>query len=407
MTTEARADNAAGGGREAGADPVSFAQALIRCPSVTPEDAGALEVLEVALKPAGFACHRLTFQEPGTEAVHNLFARIGDAGPHLCFAGHTDVVPPGDESKWLHPPFEAVIDNGVLYGRGAQDMKGEVAAFLAAALDWVADHRAAGRPLPGSLSFLITGDEEGPAINGTRKVLEWMQENGHVPDACLVGEPSCSEELGDTIKNGRRGSVNFFITCRGAQGHTAYPEKAINPVHALARFVDRLTATPLDHGTPHFQPSTVAFSTFDVGNPATNVIPAEAQAVCNIRFNTEHTPASLDRRLHNLASEIAGETGARFDIVMKVSGEAFITEGGLIVDVVREAVQAETGLEPALSTGGGTSDARFIKDYCPVVEFGLVNDTIHQINERVLVDDLWRLKAIYRRVIDLFFARAV
>jgi succinyl-diaminopimelate desuccinylase len=387
----------------AGADPVALARALIRCPSVTPEDAGALEVLEVALAPAGFACHRLTFSEPGTADVHNLFARLGESGPHLCFAGHTDVVPPGDEARWLHPPFEAVVDRGVLYGRGAQDMKGEVAAFLAAALDWAADHE--GRP-PGSLSFLITGDEEGPAINGTRKVLRWMAENGHVPDACLVGEPSCSEELGDTIKNGRRGSVNFFITCRGVQGHTAYPEKAVNPVHALARLVDRLTSTPLDAGTAHFQPSTVAFSTFDVNNPATNVIPAQARAVCNIRFNTLHTPAELERRIRALSGEIEAEGGARFDIVMQVSGEAFITEGGLIVDVVREAVRAETGLEPALSTGGGTSDARFIKDYCPVVEFGLVNDTIHQVNERVAVEDLWRLKRIYRRIIDLFFARA-
>ncbi len=406
MTSRPETDRTAGNGPRAGADPVAFAQALIRCPSVTPEDAGALEVLEVALKPAGFACHRLTFAEPDTLPVHNLFACIGDVGPHLCFAGHTDVVPPGDESLWLHPPFEAVVDNGVLYGRGAQDMKGEVAAFLAAALDWVNEYKAAGRPLPGRLSFLITGDEEGPAINGTRKVLTWMQENGHVPDACLVGEPSCSEELGDTLKNGRRGSVNVFITCRGVQGHTAYPEKAINPVHALACLVERLTATPLDHGTPHFQPSTVAFSTFDVDNPATNVIPAEARAVCNIRFNTEHTPASLERHLRALAGAIEAQTGARFDIVMKVSGEAFITEGGLIVDVVREAVQAETGIVPVLSTGGGTSDARFIKDYCPVVEFGLVNDTIHQVNERVPVDDLWRLKAIYRRIIDLFFARA-
>ncbi len=406
MSTGPGNDGTHGAARQTGADPVALAQALIRCPSVTPADAGAQDVLAEALKPADFVCHDLPFAEPGTDEVRNLFARIGDAGPHLCFAGHTDVVPPGDESKWLHPPFAAVIDHGVLYGRGAQDMKGEVAAFAAAALDWVADHKTTGRPLPGSLSLLITGDEEGPAINGTRKVLEWMKANGHVPDACLVGEPSCSEELGDTVKNGRRGSLNVFITCHGVQGHTAYPEKAINPVHALARLVDRLTATPLDEGTDHFQPSTVAFSTFDVGNPATNVIPATARAVCNIRFNTLHTPASLERHIRALAGDIERDTGARFDIVIKVSGEAFITEGGLIVDVVRQAVQDVTGLQPALSTGGGTSDARFIKDYCPVVEFGLVNDTIHQINERVPVDDLWWLKAIYRRIIDLFFARA-
>ena len=388
------------------ADVVALAQALIRCPSITPVDAGAQEVLAVALEGAGFEVHHLPFAEGDTEEVQNLFARIGAAGPHLCFAGHTDVVPPGDEHDWLHPPFAAVIDNGVLYGRGACDMKGAVAAFTAAALDWVAEHEAAGRPLPGSLSFLITGDEEGPAINGTRKVLEWMADHGHVPDACIVGEPSCTEELGDTIKNGRRGSLNLFIECHGVQGHTAYPEKAINPVHALARLVHRMTEKPLDHGTEFFQPSTVQFSTFDVGNPATNVIPERARATCNIRFNTHHTPISLRRWAEDLATQVQHETGARFFMNMVVSGESFITEGGTLIEVMQEAVRGETGLTPALSTGGGTSDARFIKDYCPVAEFGLVNATIHQINERVLVDDLKRLKRIYRRMIDLFFDRA-
>ncbi|WP_038035011.1 succinyl-diaminopimelate desuccinylase [Thermopetrobacter sp. TC1] len=383
-------------------DPVALTQALIRCPSVTPEDAGALEVLEVLLENAGFACHRLTFTEEGTAPVHNLFARIGEGGPHLCFAGHTDVVPPGDEAAWLHPPFEAVIDHGVLYGRGAADMKSGVAAFAAAAVDWARAHLENGRPLPGSVSLLITGDEEGPAINGTRKVLAWLQQQGHLPDAALVGEPTCSEELGDTIKNGRRGSINLFITAEGVQGHTAYPEKALNPVHALARLVDRMASARLDEGTDHFQPSTVAFSTFDVGNPATNVIPAQAKAVCNVRFNTLHTGADIERWAHVLAEEVARETGARFFIDAVISGEAFITEGGPIVDVVRKAVQAETGLTPALSTGGGTSDARFIRQYCPVVEFGVVNETIHQVNERVPVEDIKRLKRIYARVIDLF-----
>ena len=387
-------------------DVLALAQALIRCPSVTPVDASAQKVLAAALQDAGFACHHLPFAEPGTEEVQNLFARIGESGPHLCFAGHTDVVPPGDEADWLHPPFAAVVDNGVLYGRGACDMKGAVAAFATAAIDWVADHRAAGRPLPGSLSFLITGDEEGPAINGTRKVLDWMADHGHVPDACIVGEPSCAEELGDTIKNGRRGSLNLFIECQGVQGHTAYPEKAINPVHALARLVHRMTEKPLDDGTEFFQPSTVQFSTFDVGNPATNVIPERARATCNIRFNTHHTPTSLRRWAQALAEEVQHETGARFFMDMVVSGESFITEGGPLIEVMTEAVRAETGLTPELSTGGGTSDARFIKDYCPVAEFGLVNATIHQVNERVLVEDLRRLQRIYRRMIDLFFARA-
>ncbi len=388
------------------ADVVALAQALIRCPSVTPVDAGAQEVLAVALEQAGFETYHLPFSERDTDEVHNLVARIGAQGPHLCFAGHTDVVPPGDEADWLHPPFGAVIDNGVLYGRGACDMKGAVAAFAAAALDWVAEHETAGRALPGSLSFLITGDEEGPAINGTRKVLEWMADNGHVPDACIVGEPSCAEELGDTIKNGRRGSLNLFIECQGVQGHTAYPEKAVNPVHALARLVHHMTENPLDDGTDFFQPSSVQFSTFDVGNPATNVIPERARATCNIRFNTRHTPASLRRWAEELATRVQHETGARFFMTMAVSGESFITEGGTLIEVMTEAVRAETGLTPRLSTGGGTSDARFIKDYCPVAEFGLVNATIHQINERVLVEDLKRLQRIYRRMMDLFFARA-
>ncbi len=385
---------------------VALAQALIRCPSVTPVDAGAQEVLAVTLEGAGFDVHYLPFAEHGTDEVQNLFARIGDEGPHLCFAGHTDVVPPGDETGWLHPPFAAVIDNGVLYGRGACDMKGAVAAFTAAALEWVAEHEASGRSLPGSLSFLITGDEEGPAINGTRKVLEWMAEHGHVPDACIVGEPSCVEELGDTMKNGRRGSLNLFIECQGVQGHTAYPEKAINPVHALARLVHLMTEQPLDEGTEFFQPSTVQFSTFDVGNPATNVIPEHARATCNIRFNTRHTPTSLRRWVEDLATQVQHETGVRFFLNMVVSGESFITEGGTLIEVMQEAVRAETGLTPELSTGGGTSDARFIKDYCPVAEFGLVNATIHQVNERVEVEDLRRLQRIYRRMIDLFFARA-
>ncbi len=387
-------------------DEVALAQALIRCPSITPRDAGAQRLLRVVLEEAGFHCWSLPFGEGEGERVENLFARIGGEGPHLCFAGHTDVVPPGEESAWLHPPFEARIDNGVLYGRGACDMKGAVAAFAIAAMEWARTWRAAGKAPPGSLSLLITGDEEGEAVNGTRKVLEWMRANGHAPDACIVGEPSCANELGDTIKNGRRGSLNLFIDCLGVQGHTAYPEKAINPVHALARFVDRLAFTALDGGTRFFQPSTAQFSTFDVDNDATNVIPARARAVCNIRFNTLHTPRRLFARAEGIAEEIRAETGARFRIEMKVSGESFITEGGLLIEVMRQAVEEETGMAPTLSTGGGTSDARFIKDLCPVAEFGLVNETIHQVDERVNVEDLRRLKRIYARMIALFFTRA-
>ncbi len=384
-------------------DVLALARALIRCPSVTPEDAGAQDVLEAALTEAGFACRRLTFSGEGSADVSNLFARAGADGPHLCFAGHTDVVPPGDEQDWLHPPFGAVVEDGVLYGRGAVDMKGEVAAFAAAAMDWAAEHAGS---LPGSVSLLITGDEEGVAINGTRKVLRWMAENDQIPDACVVGEPSCSQELGDAIKNGRRGSVNFVITARGVQGHSAYPEKALNPVHALARLVERMSSARLDEGTEFFQPSTVVFSTFDVGNPAPNVIPGQARAACNIRFNDLHTPRSLERWAHGVADALAQETGVRFGISMQVSGESFVTGAGPLLEAMTAAVKAETGLAPALSTGGGTSDARFIKDYCPVAEFGLVNATIHQTNERVAVADLEACRRIYRRMIDEFFARA-
>ena len=384
-------------------DVIALSQALIRCPSVTPEDAGALDVLQAALAPAGFACQRLVFSEPGTADVANLFAVFGDDGPHLCFAGHTDVVPPGDAASWLHPPFDAVIENGVLYGRGAQDMKTAVAAFAAAAIDWA---RERGDDAAGRVSLLITGDEEGPAINGTRKVLDWMAEHGHIPDACIVGEPTCTEMLGDTIKNGRRGSLNLYITARGVQGHTAYPEKALNPVHALARLIDRMASTPLDDGTRHFQPSTVVFSQMHTDNTATNVIPETARAVANVRFNTRHTAAGIERWAHQQAEAVAEQTGVRFAIRMTVSGEAFITEEGPILEVARRAVAEVSGVTPQLSTGGGTSDARFIKDHCPVIEFGLVNDTIHQVNERADVADIERLKAVYRRMIDLFFARA-
>ncbi|HHN67491.1 MAG TPA: succinyl-diaminopimelate desuccinylase [Thermopetrobacter sp.] len=384
-------------------DVIALSQALIRCPSVTPEDAGALDVLQAALTPAGFACQRLVFSEAGTAEVANLFAVFGQRGPHLCFAGHTDVVPPGDAASWLHPPFDAVIENGVLYGRGAQDMKTAVAAFAAAAIDWA---RERGDDAAGRVSLLITGDEEGPAINGTRKVLDWMAEHGHIPDACIVGEPTCTEMLGDTIKNGRRGSLNLYITARGVQGHTAYPEKALNPVHALARLIDRMASTPLDDGTRHFQPSTVVFSQMHTDNTATNVIPETARAVANVRFNTRHTAAGIERWAHQQAEAVAEQTGVRFAIRMTVSGEAFITEEGPILEVARRAVAEVSGVTPRLSTGGGTSDARFIKDHCPVIEFGLVNDTIHQVNERADVADIERLKAVYRRMIDLFFARA-
>lgn len=382
------------------ADPVQLLQSLIRCPSVTPTEGGALNLLVDTLQPHGFTCTRLPFSEEGTPDVDNLFARMGAAGPHLCFAGHTDVVPSGDEASWTVPPFTGEIVDGVIYGRGACDMKGSVAAFAAAAIDFSTDCTG---NLPGSISLLITGDEEGPAINGTVKVLEWMKANGQVPDHAVVGEPTCPEELGDTIKVGRRGSIHFEVTVTGVQGHSAYPHKADNPIPKLSRLVDRMTSATLDEGAEHFEPSTLSVSTFDVGNPANNVIPEKAVARLNVRYNTEHTADSLTRWVHAACDEVARDMGGRFDIKTVESAECFYIEPGPLVDIVGAAVKAETGLTPELSTGGGTSDARFIKDYCPVVEFGPVNQTIHQIDERIGVEELKGLTRIYRGMLERYF----
>ncbi len=373
---------------------------LIRCQSVTPDEAGALGVLEALLKPAGFTCTRLPFSEAGTPDVDNLFARLGTEGPHFCFAGHTDVVPPGDEASWSVPPFAGKAVDGVIYGRGACDMKGSVAAFALAAIE----HAKADPQLPGSISMLITGDEEGPSINGTVKVLKWMQDNGQLPDHCVVGEPTCPDELGDTIKIGRRGSINFVIRAAGVQGHTAYPHKADNPVPKLARLIDRLACAELDRGTEFFEPSTLAVSSFDVGNPATNVIPERATARFNIRFNSEHTADSLIRWVHQQCDDVARDLGGRFEVLPAKSADCFYTEPGPLVDIVTAAITAETGLQPVLSTGGGTSDARFVKDYCPVVEFGPVNQTIHQTDERIGVAELEALQRIYRTTLERYFS---
>ena len=375
-------------------DPVASAIELIRCPSVTPEEGGALTWLQAALERLGFQCWRLPFSDADTPDVDNLFARIGSGAPHICFAGHTDVVPPGDPALWRHGPFDAVLEDGVLYGRGAVDMKGNIACWLAATAGYLSEN--AGQTA-GSISLLITGDEEGPSINGTRKVLEWMAANGQVPDFCIVGEPSCTEQVGDAIKNGRRGSLNGVLTVKGVQGHSAYPEKADNPVPRLARIVDAIMSEPLDQGTAHFQPSTLQVTSFDVGNPASNVIPAEATAKFNVRFNTEHTPQSIEAWVR----ERCGDTN--YTLAISVSGDSFVTEPGPDLDAVQEAVQRATNVAPALSTGGGTSDARFVKDYCPVVEFGLVNKTIHAVDERVPVDDLHTLTRAYRAVLERYF----
>lgn len=379
-------------------DPVALTQDLIRCPSVTPADAGALDVLQKVMESMGFTCRRLVFGEAGTDPIDNLYARLGTASPNFCFAGHTDVVPVGDAAAWTTDPFGAEIINGKLYGRGTSDMKGAIAAFTAAVKSFLDRN---GTP-DGSISLLITGDEEGPSINGTRKVLDWMQANGEVIDACLVGEPTNPRVLGEMMKIGRRGSVTATLTAYGAQGHVAYPHLADNPLPRLTKALSMLADSPLDEGTAHFQPSTLAITTIDVGNPASNVIPAKGTARFNIRFNDLHTPKSLEAHI----SDVLEEVGGAWDLKMAVSGEAFLTPPGALVATVAGAVKAVTGREPELSTSGGTSDARFIKNVCPVVEFGLVGQTMHKVDEHVDVADIHTLAAIYDRVLADFFGKA-
>ena len=379
-------------------DPTAITQALIRCPSVTPLEGGALDYLQTVLEGAGFTCWRLPFSDVETPEVDNLFARIGTGSPHICFAGHTDVVPTGDESLWTHPPFSGEIDRGILHGRGAVDMKGGVACWVAAALEFLRDNNS---KFSGSVSLLITGDEEGPSVNGTKKMLPWLKANGHVPDHCIVGEPTNSEQIGDVIKIGRRGSLNGVITVSGVQGHSAYLDKARNPVPELARIVDAISSDPLDEGTEHFQPTTLAVTSFDVGNPAVNVVPGSARAQFNVRFNTSHTPATIEAFVRERCARFASE----FTVDILVSGDCFLTEPGPFVEVTSNAIIEVTGVTPALTTGGGTSDARFIKDYCPVIEFGLVNKTIHAVDERVPVADLNVLAKTYREILQRYFAQ--
>lgn len=380
-------------------DPVELTQALIRRPSVTPEDAGALGVLEDALRPMGFECHRLPFSDLNTPDVDNLYARLGTQGPNLCFAGHTDVVPVGAEAAWSHPPFGAEIHDGVLYGRGAVDMKTAIAAFVSAVSRFLSEQ---GDAFAGSLSFLITGDEEGPAVNGTKKVLQWMAAQGEVMDACIVGEPTNTTVLGETIKIGRRGSLNGYLTQHGTQGHVAYPQHADNPLPKLVKLLDKLASTALDDGTEHFQPSNLEITTIDVGNPATNVIPNAGRATFNIRFNDLHTGVSLK---HWLLEQLAS-VGEHFDLDVEISGEAFLTPPGLLSSVMKESIKAVTGRDAELSTSGGTSDARFIKDYCPVAEFGLMNATAHKVDECAAVADIEALADIYLHMIKGYFAKA-
>jgi len=379
--------------------PLQLATGLLRCPSVTPTEGGALAYLAEVLAAAGFAVERPLFSEPGTPDVENLYARIGTARPCLVFAGHTDVVPPGDLASWRHGPFSGAVEGAELYGRGAVDMKGGIACMVAATLSYLREFPDP----PGSIAFLITGDEEGPAVNGTVKLLAHVLARGERFDHCLLGEPTNPHSLGDMVKIGRRGSLTGRLTVHGKQGHVAYPHLADNPIRGLLRLADALLATPLDGGTAHFDPSNLEFSTLDVGNPAANVIPAEARAVFNIRFNDLWTPETLEAEIARRLREAAGNA-VRYSLAMNpTTAVAFLTKPDRFVDIVADAIEAETGRRPVLSTTGGTSDARFIKEACPVVEFGLVGQTMHQVDERVAVADLDRLAAIYRRLIEAYF----
>ena len=378
-----------------GLDPVDLTAKLVRCASVTPVNDGALEVLEEVLGAAGFGCTRVD-----RGGVCNLFARWGSKGNGKSFGfnGHTDVVPIGDEADWSMPPFGAEIKDGIMYGRGTTDMKSGVAAFVAAAVDFVKD-----TPPDGSIVLAITGDEEGDALDGTTALLDYMAENGERMDVCLVGEPTCPETMGDMIKIGRRGSMNAHFKVTGKQGHAAYPHRANNPLPAMMRLLDRLASHELDQGSGHFDPSTLAVVTVDTGNKATNVIPAQCRGVVNIRFNDHHSGASLSDWLRGEADKIAGEFGLQVDVEIKISGESFITPPGALSDLVAGAVEAETGVQPELSTTGGTSDARFVKAHCPVVEFGLVGQSMHQVDEHVRVEHIEQLKSIYSRVLRNYF----
>lgn len=379
-------------------DVVALAQELIRCPSVTPADHGALDVMSRHLLSAGFRVERVSFDDVNTPSIPNLYARFGTAQPCLVFAGHTDVVPPGPLEAWQHQPFAAEIADGALWGRGAVDMKGGLAASLAAALRFCADHP----DLKGSIAFLITGDEEGPAINGTIKLLEWARARGEQFDHCILGEPTNREHIGDMMKIGRRGSLTGRLIVQGTQGHVGYPHLADNPIHHIVRLLASLTAPALDEGSAHFDPSTLAITSVDVGNSATNVIPAQARAVFNIRFNDLWTPATLAAHIHERLKAVAGE--ARYELSFDPTNSiSFLTQQGAFVEMMQQAIHDVTGRTAELSTSGGTSDARFIHRYCEVVEFGLIGKTMHKIDEAVGLDDLATLTRIYEHALELYF----
>ena len=381
-------------------DPLNLSQALIKCPSVTPDSGEALDVLQDILSEMGFRCEQVNFSAADTPDVNNLYAKFGHSSPNFCFAGHTDVVPVGDLEAWTVDPFGAEIKKGMLCGRGASDMKTAIACFVAAVSRFI-DTRD--NNFKGSISLLITGDEEGPAINGTKKLLEWITEKGDVLDACLVGEPTNPNELGDMIKIGRRGSLNGYLTVSGTQGHTAYPHLADNPIHLIVKMLETIISKELDQGPDHFQASTIQVSTIDVDNPATNVIPAKARATFNVRFNDLHKGTDIERWLREEFDTVTNQTDSSYDLITKVSGEAFLSPPGQLSAVLSGAVTEVTGRTPVLSTSGGTSDARFIKDYCPVAEFGMVGATMHKIDESVRLVDLETLTAIYTTTLKNYF----
>ncbi len=382
-------------------DVIELTRDLMRCPSVTPEDAGALDVLESALKDIGFVCHRLTFSDKDTPDVDNLYARLGTGSPNFCFAGHTDVVPVGDAEAWSVDPFGSEIKDGVLWGRGASDMKAAVACFAAAADRFNAQ---AGGQFDGSISLLITGDEEGPSINGTVKVLNWMRQQGEVIDHCLVGEPTNPMEMGEMVKIGRRGSYTGFLSVEGVQGHVAYPHLADNPIPHLAAMVTALDEMVLDEGNEHFQASNLEFSTVDVGNPATNVIPKTATATFNIRFNTHYSLDSLDTKIRECLDQVAAQRKVTYEMTCLKNSSPFLTQEGDFSELVVTSIEQRLGRRPELSTTGGTSDARYIKDHCPVVEFGLVGQTMHKVDERADISDIEALADIYTDILVRYFA---
>ncbi len=380
-------------------DPVKLLQDLLRCPSVTPADAGALDVLERLLTAHGFTCHRLPFGgDDGTTRIDNLYARYGTTAPHFCFAGHTDVVPAADAANWKHHPFAGAIADGYIHGRGAADMKGPLACFVSAALAVIAH-----KPPAGSISFLITGDEEGPAVNGTRKVLDWLAARGEKIDFCLVGEPTSRAQLGDMIKIGRRGTISGYLTVKGTQGHVAYPHLADNPIPKMVRILSAVQAMPLDHGSAHFEPSNLEIVTVDTGNTADNLIPPQLRATFNIRFNDHHTGASLSAKIRETIAATEGITSDDYSLDIRIGGESFYTAPAGEATLLSETIFAVTGRKPELSTSGGTSDARFIRAHAPVLEFGIVGATMHKTDECVSLADMAALTTIYTRFLGAWF----